>query len=108
MFEMTILENVNFMTSFCLLIQGDLDTQRLLWRKENKSKQERAKLYAVRIGVNVVVLGFLGGSLVAIYYSNDGLILVKINTAGPLSKMWHHNVVACSKILVHGFLGHLS
>lgn len=55
-------------------LRGDLDNQKLLWKIENRTTREKAKLYSIRVVVNTVVLGFLGGSLYLIYYANNKLI----------------------------------
>lgn len=56
---------------------GDLENQKLLWKKESRTKRERAKLYTVRVVVNILVLGFLIGSLYLIWYCNGQLTELK-------------------------------
>lgn len=81
-----------FAILFCICcMKGDLENQKLLWRKENRTTREKARLYSIRVVVNVVVVGFLGGSLYLIYFANNSLIDVRIHFLScPASyKKWY-------------------
>lgn len=58
--------------------KGDLDTQRLVWRKQSLTLKDKIKLYLIRTAVNIFVIAALGGSLYLIFYTNEKMLEVII------------------------------
>ena len=65
---------------YYLLFQSELEFQRLQWKKEGRTTKEKAKLYFIRLIVNILVIAVLSGSLYLIYvcFTNDNLLKVNI------------------------------
>ena len=58
------------------ILQGDLETQRIFWKKQNRELKEKFILYSIRIAVNVLVVAILGASLYLIFFTNDKMLEV--------------------------------
>lgn len=59
-----------------VLFQADLDTQRLIWKRQSRTTIDKIKLFVIRTALNVFVIAVLGGSLYLIYYTNDQMLQV--------------------------------
>ncbi|XP_063445695.1 transmembrane channel-like protein 7 isoform X2 [Mytilus trossulus] len=65
--------------NFLQELQGDLDTQRLIWRKQSLTLKDKIKLYLIRTAVNIFVIAALGGSLYLIFYTNEKMLELQKN-----------------------------
>ena len=59
-----------------VLFQADLETQRLIWKRQSRTITDKIKIFAVRTALNIFVIVVLGGSLYLIYYTNDQMLQV--------------------------------
>ena len=59
-----------------VLFQADLETQRLIWKRQSRTTTDKIKLFIVRTTLNIFVFAVLGGSLYLIYYTNDQMLQV--------------------------------
>ncbi|XP_052071142.1 transmembrane channel-like protein 7 [Mytilus californianus] len=55
-------------------LQGDLETQRLIWRKQSLTLKDKIKLYIIRMAVNIFVVAALSGSLYLIFFTNEKML----------------------------------
>ncbi|CAG2245617.1 TMC [Mytilus edulis] len=64
---------------------GDLDTQRLVWRKQSLTLKDKIKLYLIRTAVNIFVIAALGGSLYLIFYTNEKMLELQKNDSSKVN-----------------------
>ncbi|KAJ8318093.1 hypothetical protein KUTeg_003184 [Tegillarca granosa] len=55
-------------------LEADLENQRLQWKKERRTTQEKMKLYIIRFIINIIIVALLTGSLFLIYFTSTQLV----------------------------------
>ncbi|XP_071132214.1 transmembrane channel-like protein 7 isoform X2 [Mytilus edulis] len=71
--------------NFLQELKGDLDTQRLVWRKQSLTLKDKIKLYLIRTAVNIFVIAALGGSLYLIFYTNEKMLELQKNDSSKVN-----------------------